>query len=320
LFSHRRRDNATLPSKVNPVLSVFQDYRWIWDTLDIAIVSYMLFRLFLIIRGTRAVQLVKGIVVLIVAGILARWLQLTSVMYILNYAQMALVVAIPVVFQPELRRALEQLGRGRLFAPAPSYLPEAELSKVIGEVTTACDVLARNKIGALMVIERETGLKDIAETGTLVDGLVSSAFLINLFVPNAPLHDGAAVIRGNRVVAAGCFLPLSENPNLAKELGTRHRAAVGLTEQSDALVLVVSEETGAMSLASAGKLIRHLDEATLRDMLLNLAKATGVASAPARFRRLTGRRRPDPGAGSGAAAGPARAERGRGGGLGPPAE
>lgn len=311
MFCPRRRDNPTLPTKVNPVLSVFQNYRWIWDTLDIAIVSYVLFRLFLLIRGTRAVQLVKGIVVLIIAGILARWLQLTAVTYVLNYAQMALVVAVPVVFQPELRRALEQLGRGRLFAPAPSYLPEAELSKVIAEIAGACDVLARNKIGALIVIERETGLKDIAETGTLVDGLVSSAFLINLFVPNAPLHDGAAVVRGNRVVAAGCFLPLSENPSLSKELGTRHRAAVGLTEQSDALVIVVSEETGAMSLASAGKLIRHLDDVTLRDMLVTLVKATGLTAAPARLRRLTTRRRRDPGAGAGL---------GGGTGVGPSAE
>ncbi len=285
------------------MLSVFNDYRWIWDTLDIAIVSFFLYRLFLLLRGTRAVQLVKGIVILIFAGIVARWLQLTTVMYILNYAQMALVVAVPVVFQPELRRALEQLGRGRLFAPAPSYLPEAELSKVVGEIAGACDVLARNKIGSLIVIERETGLKDIAETGTLVDGLVSSAFLINLFVPNAPLHDGAAIIRGNRVVAAGCFLPLSENANMAKELGTRHRAAVGLTEQSDALVIVVSEETGAISLANAGKLIRHLDDATLRDMLTNLVRATGTT--PVRSRPLGIFR---------------RGGRGRGAGLGPAAE
>lgn len=285
------------------MLSLFSDYRWIWDTLDIAIVSYVLYRLLLLIRGTRAVQLVKGIAVLIVAGIVAHWLRLTTVMYILNYAQMALVVAVPVVFQPELRRALEQLGRGRLFAPAPSYLPEAELSKVVAEVAGACDVLARNKMGALIAVERETGLKDIAETGTLVDGLVSSSFLINLFVPNAPLHDGAVIVRGNRVVAAGCFLPLSENPNISKELGTRHRAAVGLTEQSDALVIVVSEETGTISLASAGKLIRQLDDATLRDMLTNLVKSTG--RTPVRARPLKLLRRP---------------ERGRGTGVGPPAQ
>ncbi|HCW50630.1 MAG TPA: TIGR00159 family protein [Clostridiales bacterium] len=292
------------------MLSVFKDYRLIWDTLDIAIVAYVIYRLFLLIRGTRAVQLVKGLFVLLLAGVAARLLELTTVIYILDYVQMALIVAVPVVFQPELRRALEQLGRGRLFAPAVT-LPEAELAKVIDDIATACDVLGRNKIGALIVVERETGLKDIAETGTAIDGLVSSAFLINIFVPNAPLHDGAVIIRGNRVAAAGCFLPLSENPDLSRELGTRHRAAVGMTEQSDALVVVVSEETGWISLASAGKLIRHLDDATLREMLENLMKTDTPAPAP--FRplgldlfglRQTGR---------------ARSSRRKGGGRGAPA-
>lgn len=289
------------------MLSIFREYRLIWDTLDIAIVAYVLYRLLLLIRGTRAVQLVKGLVVLFVAGIVARWLQLTTVIYVLNYAQMALIVAIPVVFQPELRRALEQLGRGRLFAPAASALPEEELARIVDEVADACDVLARNKIGALIVVERETGLKDIAETGTYVDGILSSAFLINLFVPNAPLHDGAVIIRGNRVVAAGCFLPLSENPNIGRELGTRHRAAVGLTEQSDALVVVVSEETGALSLANGGKLIRHLDDATLRDMLKTFMRALGEPAAPVRQFRLFGKGPSQPG--------PAGRH-----GLGPPAE
>jgi len=292
------------------VLSVFRDFRVIWDTLDIIIVAYVLYRLFLLIRGTRAVQLVKGIVVLLLAGIAARWLELTTVVFILTYVQMALIVAVPVVFQPELRRALEQLGRGRLFSHAASALPEPELAKVIEEVTTACDVLARNKIGALIAIERDTGLKDIAETGTHIDGLVSSPFIINLFVPNAPLHDGAIIVRGNRIVAAGCFLPLSENPDLSRELGTRHRAAVGLTEQSDALVLVVSEETGAISLASGGKLMRRLDDANLREMLRNLIRTLGTPSSafsrPAGFQLFS--------------SGTSRTGRERRSGLGPTAE
>jgi len=251
------------------VLSFFQDYRIIWDTLDIAIVAYVLYRLLLLIRGTRAMQLVKGLLVLFGAGAVARWLELTTIVYILGYMQMALIVAVPVVFQPELRRALEQLGRGRLFAPTLT-LPETEMAKVMDEVVNACDVLGRNKIGAIMVLERETGLKDIAETGTPVEGLVSAPLLINIFVPNAPLHDGAVIIRGNRVAAAGCFLPLSENPDLDRELGTRHRAAVGISEQSDAVIIVVSEETGSISLASGGRLIRQLDLTTLREMLDNL--------------------------------------------------
>jgi len=253
------------------VLSFFQDYRIIWDTLDIAIVAYVLYRLFLLIRGTRAIQLVKGLMVLFAAGVVARWLELTTVVYILGYAQMALIVAVPVVFQPELRRALEQLGRGKLFAPTLS-LPETEMDEVMDEVVAACDVLGRNKIGAIIVLERETGLKDIAETGTAVEGLVSAPFLINIFVPNAPLHDGAAIIRGNRVAAAGCFLPLPEAPDLDRELGTRHRAAMGMSEQSDAVVIVVSEETGSISLANGGRLIRQLDRTTLREMLDGLMK------------------------------------------------
>lgn len=269
------------------MLSFFHDYRLIWDTLDIAIVAYVLYRLFILIRGTRAVQLVKGLFVLLIAGIVANWLQLTTIVYILNYVQMALVLAVPVVFQPELRRALEQLGRGRLLAPVSGSLPETELARVINEIASACDVLARNKIGALIVLERETGLKDIAESGTPVDGLVSSALLINVFVPNAPLHDGAVIIRGDRVVAAGCFLPLSDNTNFSRELGTRHRAAVGMTEQSDALVIVVSEESGWISLANAGKLIRHLDDSTLREMLGNLMKREST-SATVRSLNLAG--------------------------------
>lgn len=292
--------------------SIFSDYRLIWDTLDIAIVAYVFFRLFLLIRGTRAVQLVKGIVVLIIAGIVAHWLELTTVVFILNYAQMALVVAVPVVFQPELRRALEQLGRGRLFAPSAAMLPDEELAKVIHEIAGACDVLARNKIGALIVVERETGLKDVAETGTPIDGLVSSAFLINLFVPNAPLHDGAVIVRGNRIVAAGCFLPLSENQSLGRELGTRHRAAVGLTEQSDGLVLVISEETGTLSLANAGKLMRHLDDSTLRDMLKLFMRSAGLSPAAGGglLRFLATR----------ATSGASRTGRRKGTGIGPPAE
>ncbi len=289
------------------MLSLFRDYRLIWDTLDIAIVAYVLYRLFVLMRGTRAIQLLKGVVMLLVAGIVAHWLQLTTVIYILNYVQMGLVVAVPVVFQPELRRALEQLGRGRLLAPAPSFLPEEEFGKVVDEVAGACDVLTRNKIGALVVIERETGLKDIAETGTAIDGLISAPFLINLFVPNAPLHDGAVILRGNRVVAAGCFLPLSENPSISRELGTRHRAAVGLSEQSDALVIVASEETGALSIATAGKLIRNLDESSLREMLKSLMK-TPAPRATSR-RSLDFLRR-----------GRAGSERGRGSGLGSASE
>lgn len=238
--------------------------------VDIAVVSYVLYRLFVLIRGTRAVQLLKGVIVLLAVSTLSRWLRLYTVNWLLAQAQVALIVALPVVFQPELRRALEQLGRGRLFRSPPPVLGEAEFQRLVGEIIKAVQVLTRNRIGALIVLERETRLGEVLDTGTKLDGLLSSEFLVNIFIPKTPLHDGAVIVRGNRVLAAGCVLPLTENPDLSKELGTRHRAAIGITEQSDALALTVSEETGVISLANAGKLIRHLDERTLQEMLTAL--------------------------------------------------
>lgn len=252
----------------------------IWGLLgaivDIGIVAFVFYKLFTLIRGTRAVQLIKGILVLLVATKVAQWLQLYTIHWLLRNIQVALVVALPIVFQPELRRALEQLGRGRLFARPYAVLGAEGLRRLVDEVARAVEILSRNKIGALIVLERETGLKDIAETGTAVDGLVSAEMLVNIFIPNTPLHDGAVVIRGDRVLAAGCFLPLSDAANLARELGTRHRAAVGVTEHSDAVAVVVSEETGAVSLASAGKLIRNVDDKTLREMVTSLLEPTRV--------------------------------------------
>ncbi|MDP2871868.1 MAG: diadenylate cyclase CdaA [Bacillota bacterium] len=241
-----------------------------WDivrtVLDISIVAYVLYRLLLLIRGTRAVQLIKGVTVLFIASWASELLNLSAVRFLLDKAQVALVVALPIVFQPELRRALEQLGRGGFIVRTPQ-LGEEELVRVIADVVRAVGVLSKNKTGALIVLERESGLKEVAETGTAIDGRVSAELLINIFMPHTPLEDGAVLIRGNRVIAAGCFLPLSENPDLSRDLGARHRAAIGLTEESDALVVVVSEETGAISLANAGKLIRHLDQETLNEML-----------------------------------------------------
>ncbi len=242
----------------------FQDY------IDILIIAYVIYRLFVWIRGTRAVQLIKGIIILVVAMIVAEWLQLYTIRWILRNLQTMLLVALPVVFQPELRRALEQIGRGRLFSQSFSAIPEEDMGKVIQEIIKAVRVLARNKIGALIVIERETGLNDYVESGIRINGVITSEFLINIFIPNTPLHDGAAIVRGDRVLAAGTFLPLTESQDLSTELGTRHRAALGITEHSDAVVVVVSEETGILSLAHAGKLTRYLDETTLKDMLHEL--------------------------------------------------
>ncbi|MGE5559566.1 MAG: diadenylate cyclase CdaA [Chloroflexota bacterium] len=236
--------------------------------LDIAIVSYVFYRLFLLIRGTRAVPLLRGLVILLAATSASSFLHLYTVHWVLTQVQVPLLVALPIVFYPEVRRALEQLGRGRFFAaPAFAALRQEDLDKLFDELGRAIDVLSRNKIGGLIVLERDTGLNDIVETGTRIDGLVTSQLLINIFIPNTPLHDGAVIIRGNRVLAAGTFLPLTENTDIDRELGTRHRAAIGVSEHSDALALVVSEETGIVSLANAGKLVRNLDPRTLKEVL-----------------------------------------------------
>ena len=236
--------------------------------MDVALVAFVLYRLFMLIRGTRAVSLVRGVLLLVVATPVSGWLRLYTVHWLLEQFQLWLIFALLVVFQPELRRILEQLGRGRLLAAPPSSLGERELRDLIGEVIRAVDSLSRSKTGAIIVIERETGLKEIIETGKRIDGLVSAEFLVNLFVPATPLHDGAAIIRGDRVVAAGCFLPLSDADNMARDLGTRHRAALGVTEQSDAVVVVVSEETGDVSVAHEGKLMRHLDLSSFEETLI----------------------------------------------------
>ncbi|HSW09397.1 MAG TPA: diadenylate cyclase CdaA [Bacillota bacterium] len=235
--------------------------------VDVALVGFVLYRLLLLLRGSRAASLVRGVLLLVVATPVSGWLRLYTVHWLLEQFQLWLIFALLVVFQPELRRILEQLGRGRLLAPPPSSLGEPELRDLIGQVVRAVDSLSRSKTGAIIVIERETGLKEIIETGKRIDGLVSSEFLVNLFVPATPLHDGAAIIRGDRVVAAGCFLPLSDADNVSRDLGTRHRAALGITEQSDAVAAVVSEETGDVSLAYEGKLMRHLDLSSFEEML-----------------------------------------------------
>jgi len=238
--------------------------------VDICIVSYVVYRFILIIRGTRAVPLINGIIILLFGSYLSYRLGLVTVNWLLQKIILMLAVAVPIVFQPELRRALEQLGRGRFFTRSVSSLGEQDIRRLVMEVVRAASILARDKVGGIIVLERETGLEDYVETGVRVDALVSAELLANIFVPNTPLHDGAVIIRGNRMVAAACFLPLTEAPNITPGMGGRHRAALGISEHSDALAVVVSEETGAISLASAGKLIRNLEEATLEEMLTSL--------------------------------------------------
>lgn len=248
--------------------------------IDIIAVAFIIYRLTMFIKGTRAVQLLKGFGVLIIASYLSEALNLTTLSWILKQSWTALFVALPVVFQPELRRTLEQLGRGKLFhAPVPA-MGDEDRSQLITEVVRAVGVLVKNKIGALIVIERQTGVNDVIETGTEIDGKVTSEFLVNIFIPRTPLHDGAAVIRGDRVAAAGCYLPLTDNPDLSRELGTRHRAGIGITEQSDAVSVIVSEETGSISIAVEGKLTRFLDETSMRSHLEELLQPRTGSTRP----------------------------------------
>lgn len=243
--------------------------------VDITLVAYILYKLFSLIRGTRAVPLINGVITLVIAYLAARFLRLYTIQFILENAFIAASVAIPIIFQPELRRALEHLGRGRLLPTnrRTDEFKEEDTTRLVDQVVRATEILGRTKTGALIVIERETGLGEYIDSGIKLDAVVTWELLTNIFVEKTPLHDGAAVIRGNRVAAAACWLPLAEASVLAHELGTRHRAGVGVTEQSDAVTVIVSEETGTISVAVQGRLTRNLDEKTLRDMLINLLEA-----------------------------------------------
>lgn len=234
----------------------------ITDIIDILIVSYIIYRLILVVRGTRAAQVLKGIMVIVVAWLLSIWFELDTLRWMMNQMITVGVVAVIVIFQPELRKALEQLGRGKLFLRA-NHEDGEEYKKQVGEVIRAVNYMARKKIGALIVFERETGLNDYLESGIPIQGAVSSELLINIFTPNTPLHDGAVIIGGGRILAASCYLPLSENPFISKELGTRHRAAIGVSELSDAVCIVVSEETGQISLVMNGQIVRDIKEESL---------------------------------------------------------
>jgi diadenylate cyclase len=227
----------------------------IWDVLDIGLTAYFVYLVLLIIRGTRGMQILQGIALLLLARAGAQYFHLWTVFSLLNALLIVSGVALPIVFQPELRRALAQLGRAGFHEgrrPQASD-PDAvrELCSVLGTVAT---VLSRSAIGAIIVIERNASLDEYIETGTRVDALLSAEVVLSLFSPRSPLHDGAIIVRRDRVCAAGCFLPLSEVVLLGRRMGTRHRAALGVTEQTDALALVVSEETGAIAIARDGRL------------------------------------------------------------------
>lgn len=236
---------------------------------DISIVSYVTYKIAVLVRETRAWQLLKGILFILLASQLSAILGLRTIEFILKNTISVLAIAMIVLFQPELRRGLEQIGRSR-FKDLLNFEEESnriKTSTVIEEIVTACSELSKQYIGALIVIERDTRIGEIINTGIQLDSNVTSELLQNIFTPNTPLHDGAVIIRDNRIKAAACFLPLTDNPNLSKELGTRHRAALGITEVSDSLAIVVSEESGKISFALNGGLTRSLTPDILRKAL-----------------------------------------------------
>ncbi|WP_231686892.1 diadenylate cyclase CdaA [Bacillus sp. JCM 19034] len=239
---------------------------YVGQIVDILLVTFVVYKLIMLIRGTKAVQLLKGITVILLVWFLSRFFGLRTLEFIMNQTVIYGVLAIIIIFQPELRRALEQLGRGRFFSSRA--IPEQEeMKKSIDAIIKATVYMAKRRIGALMSIERETGMNDYVETGIKMNAQLSPELLINTFIPNTPLHDGAVVLKGDSILAAACYLPLSENPFISKELGTRHRAALGVSEVTDCLTIIVSEETGAMSLTKNGELHRDIDEKELRELL-----------------------------------------------------
>ncbi|WP_077324156.1 diadenylate cyclase CdaA [Virgibacillus siamensis] len=253
--------------------------------VDIALVWYVLYKLIMLIRGTKAIQLLKGIIVVLVVWVLSRVFELQTVQYITNQAITWGFVFIVILFQPELRRALEQLGRGNIFSRG-SRSEEEILEQKIEAIIQSCTYMAKRRIGALISLERETGIGDYAETGIPINGKLTHQLLTNIFTPNTPLHDGAVIIKDEEIMAAACYLPLSESPFISKELGTRHRAAMGISEVTDALTIVVSEETGNISCTKNGELMRELDQEALREFLRgNLSPSLKTPESKSRNRR-----------------------------------
>src|SRR3954447_356102 len=238
------------------------------NVIDILVVASIIYWLLWVAQGTRATQLIRGIVTLLaVVFFVGTTLQLTALNWVLSQTWPVLLISLPVIFQPEIRRALEQLGQTSSWLPMLRPGVNELASRNVDELVKAATQLARHRYGALIVLERETGLQDYVERGVPIDGLLTRQLLINLFYPNSPLHDGAAVVRDGRIVAASVVLPLSDNTAATSQLGTRHRAALGITEQSDAIAVVISEETGQISIAENGQLQRNLDAERLDEQL-----------------------------------------------------
>ncbi len=261
--------------------------RWI-DLIDVLLVSYIVYRVLLLIRGTRAVQMLTGLGVLGVAFVISIRAELFTLHWLLSYFFDSLILIIIVLFQDDLRRALTHVGKNPFFSGGTTSQEEREM---VEEIARAASKLAIERIGALIVIERENGLKDFIDTGARVDAKVRAELIYSVFIPSSPIHDGAVIISNGRVAAAGCFLPLSKDPDIEKKLGTRHRAAIGLTQETDAIVVLVSEEAGQASIVKAGKMTGSLTEDELRSslaVLLELFDSAQIRKKLAQSRSIGG--------------------------------
>jgi len=252
------------------MIEFIRQIRW-QDMVDVILMSIIVYRLLLIIKGTKAAHMLIGLGLLLMASLLSGYFELYTVDWMIQSFWAQIVIAIIILFQPEIRGALAQMGEAQIFR----NLTSAEELKSLDEIVRATISLANKKIGALIAIERDTSLKDFVEMGTPLDAKVTKEILLSIFHPTSPIHDGAVVIKDNRIIAAGCFLPITMAPDISKALGTRHRAGLGLSEETDAVIVVVSEETGMVSMATHGKLDTHLDMGTLRDILTDLFTAKG---------------------------------------------
>ncbi len=256
--------------KAKSVLSIPNIY--VMDWVEILIIAFMIYHITIWLKNTRAWILLKGILLILLFSLVANVLNLSVILWILSKTISVGIIAVIIVFQPELRRALEQLGRKNLFSSIISFDDQRDKNeryseKTINELIRATFELAKTKTGALIVIEQEIPLNEYVRTGIVMDSIVSSQLLVNIFEHNTPLHDGAVILSGDRIVAATCYLPLSDNMQLSKELGTRHRAAVGISEVTDSFTIIVSEETGKVSVAVGGGIQRNIDADTLRAKL-----------------------------------------------------
>ncbi len=260
------------------------------DIIDILLVAFVVYRIILMIRTTSTSRIAKAVVFVLLLSWVTGLLKLHVLNFIMGKVLELGLIALVILFQPELRRAVEKLGGTSLREVLSPKERNKEMNDVISQTVTACETMSREKVGALMVFERSSRLDEYFKTGTMIDGKVSEQLIRNIFFPKASLHDGAMVIRDGRVAAAGCVLPLSENQHLSADLGTRHRAGVGISEVTDAVVVIVSEETGTISVAVGGMLKRHLAPQTLERLLLNeLAPEVETGKKPGLLGRLSRR-------------------------------